>query len=272
MRVFVSYARAQERLAEELAVQLRQENHEVFFDRFELKAGGGFHEKIRASIAAADLFVFLISPDAVRAGGYALTELGLAEQRWPNAIGHLLPVMAVETPFADIPPYARSVNVLRPAGNPVAETLASVAQLADDTRARTGDAPPPVPWWRRPVVGAVLVAVLAGVGFAVFRPQPAAPCLADLRLRPSADAATPPVSSVDVVATGQPVRSFVVTGDGVARIDVGPLTRSAPGWSIEAIRADGSRLPRLALSGCPSAAQEHRIDASLVVVVEPRKE
>jgi hypothetical protein len=261
MRIFVSYARAQEALAEELAMQLRQEGHEVFFDRFDLKAGEGFHESIRRSIRRSQLFVFLISPDAVAPQAYALTELKLAQEKWPNAVARLLPVMAVETPFDRIPAYVRSVNVLKPAGNVVAHTLAEVARLAAAQR-------------RRRLLGAGVAALLPAGALAWWwreRPGPvAAPCLADVRFQAAPGRTEPAVSAVEVEQPGQAPRSFLVVGDGRARIDVAFSGSPSAPWSVEPILSDGSRKGKVALRGCPAQAQEHKVDASLVMVVEPR--
>ena len=72
MRIFLSYSRCEERIAEEVQLALLAEGHSVFFDRSGLPSGETFHATIRQEIAAADVFVFLISPSSVRPGCYAL--------------------------------------------------------------------------------------------------------------------------------------------------------------------------------------------------------
>ena len=109
----------------------RGAGHEVFFDRESLPAGGDYHARIKASVDDAQQFVFLISPDAVDTGGYTLTGMGYARSRWPQAKGHVLPMLLRPTPFATIPACLKSVTVLEPSGNVAAEVVAAVARLAD---------------------------------------------------------------------------------------------------------------------------------------------
>jgi hypothetical protein len=129
MQVFLSYASEDRPLAEEIQLALAGAGHDVFFDRESLPAGGDYHARIKASVDAADLFVFLISPDSVASGGYALTEMGYARARWPHPKGHVLPVLGRATPFASIPAYLKSVTVLEPSGNVAAEVEAAVEKL-----------------------------------------------------------------------------------------------------------------------------------------------
>ena len=75
MRVFQSYSKTDTTTAEQVAANLKQAGHKVFFDRDSLKVADDFNRIIRGEIQKADLFTFLISPNSVRAGSYALTEL-----------------------------------------------------------------------------------------------------------------------------------------------------------------------------------------------------
>ena len=130
MQIFLSYASEDRPLAEEIQLALTGAGHKVFFDRESLPASGDYHALIKASVDEADLFVFLISPDSVASGGYALTEMGYARARWPHPKGHVLPVLIRPTPFPTIPAYLKSVTVLEPSGNAAAEVVAAVARLA----------------------------------------------------------------------------------------------------------------------------------------------
>ena len=135
MKIFLSYASEDRPLAEEIQLALAGAGHEVFFDRESLPAGGDYHARIKASVGDADLFVFLISPDSVAAGGYALTEMGYARSRWPHPKGRVLPVVVRKTDFAAIPAYLKSVTVLEPSGNAAAEVVSAAARLADTPEA-----------------------------------------------------------------------------------------------------------------------------------------
>ena len=136
MKVFLSYASEQSAVAHDIALALRGEDHEVFLDRSKLEEGDAYHEQIREAVRSSDLFVFLISPQAVSEGRYTLTELKFAEEAWPAPARRVLPVMIVPTSSQQLPPLLRSVVALRPSGNVAAEVVAEVARLARPQRAR----------------------------------------------------------------------------------------------------------------------------------------
>lgn len=129
MKIFLSYPSDQRELAEHLHHALEGEGHEVFMDRAELKAGQPYHEALRRAIEDADAMVFVITPRSVAPGSYALTELDMAQRRWRTPGGRVLPVLAEPTPVTAIPPYLRSVTLLQPRGDVVAETVAAVDRM-----------------------------------------------------------------------------------------------------------------------------------------------
>lgn len=129
VKLFISYPSDQKNLAEQLSLALEAEGHEVFTDRSELKEGEPYHEALREAIEGADALVFLITPRSIAPGSYALTELDIAQRRWRSPGRRVLPVMAAATPIEDIPPYLRSVTLLQPRGDLVAETVAAVDRL-----------------------------------------------------------------------------------------------------------------------------------------------
>src|SRR6516162_7907495 len=96
MRVFVSYASEDRRIAEAVVESIHARGHRTFFDQHDLPAGETFEDRIEAAINDADVFVFLISPHSVRSGSFALTELALARRKWPRAAGRVLPVKVGE--------------------------------------------------------------------------------------------------------------------------------------------------------------------------------
>ncbi len=158
MDVFVSYASEQRTLAEEIVLALRAEGHRVFFDRADLTDGSAYNEPLREGIEACDLLVFLVSPESVQPGRYTLTEVGLAEKKWPSPAGHVLPVMVRPTETTAIPAYLRSVVMLRPAGSIPAEVVMAVDRLLKPRWQR---------WLRRYGVVLGLLVVAAG-GFAAW--------------------------------------------------------------------------------------------------------
>lgn len=130
MRIFLSYSRADLVTAEQVAANLKQAGHDVFFDRESIEAAEDFNRVIWSEIQKVDLFVFLISPNSTRAGSYALTELMFAEKKWPNPERRVLPVIIETTELSDIPVYASISHILHPEGNLAAEVRAEVNGLS----------------------------------------------------------------------------------------------------------------------------------------------
>ena len=261
MNVFLSYASEYRPIAEQLAVGLVQDGHETFFDRDKLPAGDGYHGQIREAIAAADLVVFLLSPESIESSSYALTELGLVKERWPDPSNRVLPVMVKRTPYENIPAYLGAVTVLEPHGNVVADVLAEVAKI-DRRRKRR----------RMLVIGSAAVAATAVAVTAVaLRPRPGPqPCYLTAQVRwVEGGDAVPQGTTIDVSYEGA-TRSFIVSEDGTAAIDVGPLTAPRTGWTLQVNGPDGALLGSQEIQGCASSSQEHRLDGGLELIVRPR--
>ena len=155
MRIFVSYASEHRSAAEEIALALRGRGHRVFFDRTSLVAGDGYDARIEREIRGSDLFVFLVSPEALQAGSYCLTELHHAEARWPHPGGRVLPVLIASVGFDRLPAYVRTVTAFEPRGNAAAEVAAEVDRLRRSWR---------WPWAVAGVTG-LAAALLAGAWF-----------------------------------------------------------------------------------------------------------
>ena len=153
MRIFLSYSRADQKIAEQIAGNLKQAGHEVFFDRHSIKVAEDFNRVIWNRIQKAQLFVYLISPNSVRAGSYTLTELELAEKKWPSPENRVLAVTIAPTDLGQIPVYATLVDMLQPEGNVAAEVRTAVNAL--NKRYRVANL------WRSTAIMAALV--LAGV-------------------------------------------------------------------------------------------------------------
>lgn len=157
MKIFLSYASERREIAEPIAFSLRSRGFDVFLDRDDLPAGRSFDEQIERAIDAADLFIFLISPESIDRGRFTLTEVEFARRRWRKADGAVLPVLIAPTDLVDVPAYLRSVNILEPAGNVAAEVSAAVAAM---TR-------PPV--MNRIVPSAFLAGVASGTIAGIYR-------------------------------------------------------------------------------------------------------
>ncbi len=130
MKLFISYAKQQRGIAEDLHAVLSAKGYDVFFDRESLPAGLEYQPAIREQVEACDVFVFLISPESVTDRRYTLTELKYRQQKVPQTSGTLLPVVVQPTLLARIPPYLRTVTLQFPQGNLSAEVADAVDRLA----------------------------------------------------------------------------------------------------------------------------------------------
>ncbi len=158
MKIFLSHASEQDEVARSIEIALHGEGHSVFLARSVLQSGASYNDQIRDAIAHSDLFLFLISPEAVDKGRYTLTELEFAEMKWPSPSGFVLPVMVKKTELSSVPPFLKAVTILEPQGNVPAAVAAAVAWLSK-------------PWWRRLLrqSAAVLILVaLIGSGVALW--------------------------------------------------------------------------------------------------------
>jgi tetratricopeptide (TPR) repeat protein len=136
MKIFISYSSKYRELVERLRLALVAEGHEPFVDRVELEPGQPFDAELREAIDDCDLFVYLVSPESVAPGSYALAELQLAQARWPHPRGRVLPVRLAPTPLADVPPYLKAVTMFEPQGDAVPGIVAAIARLGPGRRRR----------------------------------------------------------------------------------------------------------------------------------------
>ncbi|MGH6624043.1 MAG: toll/interleukin-1 receptor domain-containing protein, partial [Burkholderiaceae bacterium] len=77
MDIFISYSSKYRDLCERLRLALEAEGHQCFVDHTELEPGQAFDAELREAIDECDAFIFLVSPESVAAGSYALAELNL---------------------------------------------------------------------------------------------------------------------------------------------------------------------------------------------------
>lgn len=143
MKIFLSYSSARKDVAEGICFALQAAGHDVFFDKEDLRSGQSYDKRIAEAIDACDLFVFLISPESVKKGHYALTELKVARRRWDNPSGRVLPVMVAPTPLENVPAYLKAVTILEPEGSLAAEVVMAVADLVPERAAPVAPKEPP---------------------------------------------------------------------------------------------------------------------------------
>ena len=77
MKIFLSYASEDRPAATAIQLALRAQGHKVYFDRDDLSPGDEYDARIRQAIENADLFLFLISPQALDSGSYTRPSLPL---------------------------------------------------------------------------------------------------------------------------------------------------------------------------------------------------
>jgi tetratricopeptide (TPR) repeat protein len=153
LKIFLSHPSEITALAESIELALSGEGHDVFLDRSDLPAGEVYNERIRSAVSASDLFIFLVTPEALAPGRYTLTELQFARETWPNPAGHVLPVIVTPTDKNLVPAYLKAVTYLEPQGNVSAAVAAAVARIRK-------------PWHRSTAVGAGVLALAMLVGAA----------------------------------------------------------------------------------------------------------
>jgi len=132
MKIFLSYASQDREMAKSIYLALRDQRHTVFFDRADLPAGDEYHNRIRSAAEGADLFIFLITANAVDAGSYTLTELSIAEKAGVK----LLPVALGKVDLERLPALLKAVTFLQTDGNLPAAVAAEVHRIARERRRR----------------------------------------------------------------------------------------------------------------------------------------
>jgi hypothetical protein len=129
MKIFISYPASEIEVASLIASALQARGYSVFIDKKNLGPGQSYDGKIERAVHASDLFIFLLSPEAIEAGRYTMSELGYAQQRWPNPDRYVLPVMVRAVDLNLVPDYLRAVSFVRPAGNLAAEVGSAVDRM-----------------------------------------------------------------------------------------------------------------------------------------------
>src|SRR5574341_705686 len=146
MRIFLSYASQDQEAAKSIYLALRDQGHQVFFDRADLPAGEEYHNRIRQIFQNSHLFIFLISPNAIDSGSYTLTELAIAEK----SATKLLPVLLHKTAVDQLPASIKAVTFLETDGSLPGAVAAEVHRIRRDS-------------WRRKLKHLVSASALLGV-------------------------------------------------------------------------------------------------------------
>ncbi len=261
MHIFLSFAGQYREIADRLAVGLAQEGHTVFFDRDDLPPAQGYDARIRREIDRTDLVVFLIAPESVRPGAYALTELDYVRKRWPIPSGRVLPVMAAKVPYDALPGYLSAVTALEPRGNLVADVLAAVDRIAQGRRRR-------LPWALVPVL-----AVGIGVGVWYLGPgdrdnEELQPCYLWIESSGFERNGAAESGATLSIGGGGRTESFILSASGRTPFQVGIDQLDA--WTLKLTDLQGEIIAETPVKGCPREPKEVAIDENKRLVVRPR--
>jgi hypothetical protein len=257
MKLFITYASEDRSIADELAVRLRTEGHDVFLDKDSLPESEAYDARIREAIAECDLYLFLVSPNSVKSGRYTRTELKFASEQFSNPHGRVLPVLIAPTPFRDIPAYLGAVTVLQPEGNIIAEVVAEIGKIeARRKRAR---------WLRLSAIVTVLAIAALAIGLDPKKhDEPAQGCR--LTIEPSATMAE---AGLALDVTSQGGTSGYILGDAPILLELQSVSHSDP-WSLLLRGRDGSALGKKEISGCPQSRTRVDFGEAYAVELVPR--
>jgi formylglycine-generating enzyme required for sulfatase activity len=107
LKVFVSYSRKDEELAQELLAGLQAAGFEPYLDKRDIAAGEEWEARLGRLIEAADTVVFVISPDAI-----ASERCAWEVERTVTLKKRLLPVVWRGVEEAEVPPRLKQLNYI----------------------------------------------------------------------------------------------------------------------------------------------------------------
>lgn len=139
LQVFVSYSRADKDFADGLAAALEQNensNIKILIDRRDLPYGEKWWDMLVDFIERSDRVIFIVSPDSIRSN-WCKKELDKISEHKRR----LVPIVARETPVAELPDDIRAINLM-PFSDPkvfdanVARLISTMYQNVEWTRHR----------------------------------------------------------------------------------------------------------------------------------------
>lgn len=128
-KVFISYAREDVEAASTITANLEAEGYHCFFDIGKLNPGTNFHGKIIDHLEAADILIFLISPDSITKESYAMWEVSVFRASNPSPNDCTLPIMIRDTKINHIPPYLTAVTILDPGPHLASSVILAIRNL-----------------------------------------------------------------------------------------------------------------------------------------------
>jgi hypothetical protein len=135
-KVFLSYARPDERAAREISASLQNAGYKVWDPGREILPGSDFAASLRDALHTSDAMVVLLSPNSSRSNQQHEIGFALGAERFS---GRLIPVLLRET--KDYPWIFEKLQMIRKhspraAGRAVAEILSQSANAPEASRAR----------------------------------------------------------------------------------------------------------------------------------------
>lgn len=130
-RVFISYSRADEEIAEPLRLRLIEAGFDAYLDKHDIAKGEDWRKRLGDLIAGAEKLIYLISPNSV-GSEICDWEVNEAERQGKS----VLPVVARETPAEAIPARLSRLNFVF--FRSAAERAAGVAGIAEALRLDLG--------------------------------------------------------------------------------------------------------------------------------------
>lgn len=124
--IFISYASEDLAIARQLYFALVNLDHNVFFDKENLRSGDEYNFKIIDGIRESDIAILLLSPEFFSENAYCKTELKIMQTNWPIPKGKVFPFITREVSFDILPDYIKSVTISEIHGNLVAEIVLTI--------------------------------------------------------------------------------------------------------------------------------------------------
>ena len=113
MKVFLSYAPDDQDLARDLAIRLREQGYDVWFDEWQILPGDNFFKKMGLALEESDAMIVLVSPAAMKTKSVREEiNFALGSQRYA---GRLVPVIV--EPTDDVPWILERLNSIRSVKN-----------------------------------------------------------------------------------------------------------------------------------------------------------
>jgi hypothetical protein len=127
MRIFISFANEQSRVAESIYRKLLAADYEVFFASDDIRASEEYDDRIRREVAEADRMIFIASRESLTEGKFTLTELRMFSEKWPDPTGRVMTVLLDDVSYDNLPPYLGAVtSAFKAKGNIPSEVAATV--------------------------------------------------------------------------------------------------------------------------------------------------